>query len=952
MSVSIDPDAFKRRAALIQSLLEKNDASALVTVLSRGDEETEKQTANLLHMWLLGWPFANTAIIIGRNKTWVAAAAKQVRHLGGLKSREVEVVVRGKEAAGNQELLQGILAEAAPENAKTAVFSGDHATSEIAAPWQEIIDARPEKVDLTAEFTRLLEIKDDSELRSMLTGSKLVSGIMKNLFAEEMMRILDEGRQVPISSIESRLSRAIDDDAFLKKLKLPSNFDPSYVDWAAHPQVNEGRQGNLGPGVILCELVSSYKGYCSPLARTFLVDTPKEQIQQYQIVLGAQRAAIDAIRDGAKCADVYEATAAHLREKNPELKVDNVGFGIGLKAENPDLALKEGNTTVLRDGMTLCVRINTGGLLLADTVRVTSDGALVFTDAPQNRSDIAFMLADVKPEPVADRRERLPRAARDQAKREAAENAEAALQKHQGELKRRLQEAGQAKYRDAALGEEGDQGPHFKKFESYKRETQLPKLENLRLTVDHRAQTVLVPISGRPVPFHINTYKNGNATEEGEYTYVRLNFNSPDSNVARRDDVPYDNPLATFVKSVTLRSRDGERMRESFRQIQELKRETTRREKEREQMADVVQQENLVEQRERRPPRLEPVQVRPAPEGRKVAGSLEIHKNGLRYSSALKEQTVDVLFSNIKHLFFQPCDHEVMVIIHAHLVNPIVIGKRKTQDVQFFREAIDVSYDDTGNRKRRYRYGDEDEIEQEQEERRLRKQLNREFHAFAEQIARATGDKIDVDVPFRELGFNGVPFRSNVYLQPTRDCLVQLSEMPFLVVTLSEVEVAVLERVRFGLRQFDLVLVNRDFKKAPVSITAIPVTQLDAVKQWLDSVDIPFYEAELNYNWKEIMGMISGAPHEFFVNDGGWSFLDPASDEDEEAPEEEEDEFEVSDDNPQDESDFSEGGGSEDFDDEEEDDFEPEEELEEEAADWSDLEEEAMQEDRKREKQR
>lgn len=948
MSVSIDPDAFKRRAALVQSTLENNGASALVTVLSRGDEETEKQTANLLHMWLLGWPFANTAIVIGRKKTWVAAAAKQVRHLGGLKSREVDVVVRGKEASANQELLDGILAEAAPENGKVAVFSDDHATSEIAAPWQEIIDSRPDKIDLTAEFTHLLEIKDDSELRSMLAGSKLVSGIMKNLFAEEMMRILDEGRQVPISNIEVKLSRAIDDDNFLKKLKLPTNFDSSYVDWAERPRITHGDGGNLGPGVISCELASSYKGYCTPVARTFLVDTPKEQIQLYQVVLGAQRAAIDAIHDGVSCADVFKAATNYLHEKNPELSVESVGFGIGLKPEDPTLALKADNTAILRDGMTLCVRVETGGLILADTVRVSADSALVFTDAPNSRSDVAFMLAEVKPEPVADRRERLPRAARDQAKREAAENAEAALQKHQSELKRRLQEAGQAKYRDATAGEEGDQGPHFKKFEAYKRETQLPKLENLRLSVDQRAQAVLVPVAGRPVPFHINTYKNGNATEEGEYTYVRLNFNSPDSNVARRDDVPYDNPLATFVKSVTLRSRDGERMRESFRQIQELKRETTRREKEREQMADVVQQENLVEQRERRPPRLEPVQIRPAPEGRKVAGALEIHKNGLRYTTALKEQTVDVLFSNVKHLFFQPCDHEVMVIIHAHLANPIVIGKRKTQDVQFFREATDVSYDDTGNRKRRYRYGDEDEIEQEQEERRLRKQLNREFHAFSEQIARATGDKLDVDIPFRELGFNGVPFRSNVYLQPTRDCLVQLSELPFLVVTLSEVEVAVLERVRFGLRQFDLVLVNRDFKKSPVSITAIPVTQLDAVKQWLDGVDIPFYEAELNYNWKEIMGMISSGPHEFFVNDGGWSFLEPASDEEEEAPEEEEDEFEVSDDNPQDESEFSEEA-SDDFE-EEEDDFEPEDELEEDGADWSELEEEALKEDRKREK--
>lgn len=49
--------------------------------------------------------------------------------------------------------------------------------------------------------------------------------------------------------------------------------------------------------------------------------------------------------------------------------------------------------------------------------------------------------------------------------------------------------------------------------------------------------------------------------------------------------------------------------------------------------------------------------------------------------------------------------------------------------------------------------------------------------------------RFDVDIPFRELGFGGVPFRSNVTLQPSTDCLVYLSEAPTLVITLAEVEI-------------------------------------------------------------------------------------------------------------------------------------------------------------------
>lgn len=63
-----------------------------------------------------------------------------------------------------------------------------------------------------------------------------------------------------------------------------------------------------------------------------------------------------------------------------------------------------------------------------------------------------------------------------------------------------------------------------------------------------------------------------------------------------------------------------------------------------------------------------------------------------------------------------------------------MIGKKKTKDLQVYREVGDASFDETGNRKRRFNYGDEDELEQEQEERRLRQLTNREFKEFSEKI--------------------------------------------------------------------------------------------------------------------------------------------------------------------------------------------------------------------------
>lgn len=64
-----------------------------------------------------------------------------------------------------------------------------------------------------------------------------------------------------------------------------------------------------------------------------------------------------------------------------------------------------------------------------------------------------------------------------------------------------------------------------------------------------------------------------------------------------------------------------------------------------------------------------------------------------------------------------------------------MIGKKKTKDVQFYREVGDVSFDETGNKKRRYNYGDEDELDSEQNERKARNRLNKEFKEFANTIS-------------------------------------------------------------------------------------------------------------------------------------------------------------------------------------------------------------------------
>jgi nucleosome binding factor SPN SPT16 subunit len=179
-------------------------------------------------------------------------------------------------------------------------------------------------------------------------------------------------------------------------------------------------------------------------------------------------------------------------------------------------------------------------------------------------------------------------------------------------------------------------------------------------------------------------------------------------------------------------------MSDIFRSIQDLKKSVVKREAEKKEMEDVIEQESLREIRNRRPQRLMDVYARPSADNKRVQGELEIHENGLRYQSPLRgDSRIDLLFNNIRHVFFQPNDSELVTLVHVHLRNPIMVGKRKTKDVQFYREVTDAAVDETGNRKRKYRYGDDDEHEQEAEERRRRAAMNKEFKEFTQKIADA-----------------------------------------------------------------------------------------------------------------------------------------------------------------------------------------------------------------------
>ena len=62
----------------------------------------------------------------------------------------------------------------------------------------------------------------------------------------------------------------------------------------------------------------------------------------------------------------------------------------------------------------------------------------------------------------------------------------------------------------------------------------------------------------------------------------------------------------------------------------------------------------------------------------------------------------------------------------------------------------------------------------------FREKMNNEFTLFSKKVEDL------VDSPYRELESNRVPFKSNVTLFLTQNCIISLSESPFFVVSINE----------------------------------------------------------------------------------------------------------------------------------------------------------------------
>ncbi|XP_057979324.1 FACT complex subunit SPT16-like [Malania oleifera] len=1007
---AIDLDNFSKRMKALYSHWNENksnlwassDVLAVATPPASDDLRYLKSSA--LNIWLLGYEFPETIMVFMKKQIHFLCSQKKVSLLEVVKrsAREavdVEVIMHVKAktedgTAAMDAIFHSILAQAKLDGLDTPVVG--HVARE--APEGNLLETWAEKLkgsnfqilDVTNALSDLFSVKDTGELTKVKKAAFLTASVMKNFVVPRLEKVIDEEKKVTHSSLMDDTEKVI-----LEPTKVKVKLKAENIDICYPPIFQSGGNFDLRPtassndeylyydsaSVIICAIGSRYNSYCSNLARTFLIDANTVQSKAYEVLLKAHEAAISALKPGKIVSTVYQAAVSVVERDAPELVASltkSAGTGIGLEFRESGLNLNAKNDRVLKAGMVFNVSMGFQNLqaqannpksqkfslLLADTVIIGEKPEIATSMSSKAVKDVAYSFNDddeeeeqpkVKAE-VNSTGAYLSKATLRSDNHEISK--EEVRRQHQAELARQKNEETARRLAGAGSGA-GDNRAALKTSSdliAYKNVNDLPPPRGLMIQIDQKNEAILLPIHGSMVPFHVASVRTVSSQQDtNRNCYIRIIFNVPGTPFNPHDSNSLKYQGSIYLKEISFRSKDPRHISEVVQQIKSLRRNVMARESERAERATLVTQEKLqLAGTKFKPLKLFDLWIRPVfgGRGRKLPGALEAHLNGFRYSTNRQEERVDIMYGNIKHAFFQPAEKEMITLLHFHLHNHIMVGNKKTKDVQFYIEVMDVVQTLGGGKRSAY---DPDEIEEEQRERNRKNKINLDFQSFVNRVndlwgqSQSQGLDLEFDQPLRELGFHGVPHKASAFIVPTSSCLVELIETPFLVITLSEIEIVNLERVGLGQKNFDMTVVFKDFKRDVFRIDSIPCSSLDGIKEWLDTTDIKYYESRLNLNWRQILKTITDDPQSF-IDDGGWEFLNmDATDSDSDKTEESDQGYEPSDVQSESESDDEDSDSESLVESEDEEEGGSEEDSEEEKGKtWEELEREASNADREK----
>lgn len=304
------------------------------------------------------------------------------------------------------------------------------------------------------------------------------------------------------------------------------------------------------------------------MARTYFINPSKDQEKNYAFLVELQDYALQLLKPGAKCSQIYTSTVEYIEKHRPDLKpkfMKNMGWSIGVEFREY-LILSARCAHTIRSGTIFALVLGfhnikppntsendpTGqySLLLADTVVVNKDSPATFLTKLNKAPEVIAYVFDEKVDRFkqdgeygeelngkSDDPARSLRSGRKKRKTIYVKESLKDRDENQKRLHKSLQENGYNRFKDSKGVTQDNEGEALKRFESYKKEFQLPdKIKDVPIVIDKRSETVVFSINGQPVPFHMFIIKSASVTDEQNHSYLRVNFILPSK--GKKEQIP------------------------------------------------------------------------------------------------------------------------------------------------------------------------------------------------------------------------------------------------------------------------------------------------------------------------------------------------------------------------------------------------------------------------------
>ena len=232
-------------------------------------------------------------------------------------------------------------------------------------------------VDVSRAIERARMIKDEDEISRLKRACEIASKGAAAIpgFTKKGMRETEAAAELDYRMMKMGASGA----------SFPTNasWGPATAEPHYSPADRRLRTGQLA----LFDFGALYKRYGSDVTRTFVCGRPSpKQERMYEIVLEAQLAAIDSIKNGAHGKAIDHAAREIIdRSEFKGRFIHGTGHGIGLSVHDPGF-LSSQRDMIVKESMVVTVEPGVyvkgfGGVRIEDDVLVTKSGCRVLTTA-------------------------------------------------------------------------------------------------------------------------------------------------------------------------------------------------------------------------------------------------------------------------------------------------------------------------------------------------------------------------------------------------------------------------------------------------------------------------------------------------------------------------------------------------------------------------------------------